>query len=237
LEPPADKGGSYFFHSGKSSLDEGSQQTLNGQADAYLESLFEEDPDFVRVQEGIRNSNMPEVSVHKGCGRLLTLLVAACKAKRVLEIGALGGYSGICLMRGLPEGGRLTSLEIREDYAELARANWAAAGLAGKGEIIVGPAVETLARFEEEGRKFDFFFIDADKGNYPRYLEFAIRLGAPGALIVADNTLLHGKTFDPGREGPSIIAMREFNRQMAQDPRLITAHLSAFDGLALAVLR
>lgn len=210
---------------------------MHDQAEAYLESLFGEDPDYVRVQEGIRDSNMPEVSVQPGCGRLLTLLVAACKARRVLEIGTLGGYSGICLMRGLPEGGRLTSLEIREDYAELARANWAAAGLADKGEIIVGPALDTLARFEAEGRSFDFFFIDADKGNYPLYLEFAIRLGGSGALIAADNTLLHGKTYDPAREGPSIIAMREFNSLIAQDPRLRTAHLPAFDGLALAVVK
>ena len=210
---------------------------MYGQAEKYFESLFGEDPDYDRVQKGIRAGSMPEASVRKGCGRFLTLLVAACRARSVLEIGTLGGYSGICIMRGLPDGGRLTSLEIREDYAALARANWAAAGLAEKGEIVVGPAAETLARFEAEGRKFDFIFIDADKGNYPLYLEYAIRLGGSGALIVADNTLLHGKTVDPAREGPSIHAMREFNRQIAQDPRLLSAHLPAFDGLALALVK
>ncbi len=103
-------------------------------------------------------------------------------AQKVLEIGALGGYSGICLARGLDAEGRLTSLELKDDYAQLAHRHLTEAGLGDKVEYRVGEALDSLKLLEEEGRRFDFFyFIDADKGNYPNYLEYAIRLSNPGA--------------------------------------------------------
>jgi len=207
------------------------------QAEKYLDSLFGADGDLERVLAAIRGAGMPEISVAPGYGRLLTLLVGLRQARDVLEIGALGGYSGICLMRGMPEDGQLTSLELREDYAELACGNLAAAGYAGRSAYIVGEAAASLAKLAEEGRRFDFFFIDADKENYPHYLERAIELARPGAVIAADNTLLHGRTVDPAKEGPSVLAMREFNRRIAQDPRLSGVHLPAYDGLALAAVK
>ncbi|MBW5445025.1 O-methyltransferase [Cohnella sp. CFH 77786] len=203
----------------------------------YLDSLFAKDSDLERVLEGIRERGMPEISVAPAYGRLLTLLATLARPHDVLEIGALGGYSAICLLRGMPPEGRLTSLEIREDYAEFARGNLAAAGYKDRSETVIGDASGSLERFVREGRRFDFFFIDADKENYPHYLEQAIRLARPGALIAADNTLLRGRTIDPGKEGPSVMAMREFNRRIAQDPRLTGAHLPAYDGLALAVVK
>lgn len=210
---------------------------MSEQAEAYFEALFEKDADLARVQEEIRGRGMPEISVAPGYGRLLTLLVGLKRPREVLEIGALGGYSGICLMRGMPEDGKLTSLELRENYASLAADNLAAAGFAGRAEYVVGEAAASLARFAEQGRRFDFFFIDADKENYPHYLERAIELARPGAVIAADNTLLHGRTIDPDKAGPSVLAMREFNRRIAQHPRLTGVHLPAYDGLALAVVR
>jgi len=206
-------------------------------AEKYFDSLFEQDGDLAHVLEEIRRRGMPEISIAPGYGRLLTLLVRLRQAREALEIGALGGYSGICLMRGMPAEGRLTSLELRDDYAELARSNLAAAGYEGRAEYIVGAAATALERFAQEGRRFDFFFIDADKENYPLYLERAIELARPGAVIAADNTLLHGRTVDPAKEGPSVLAMREFNRRMAQDPRLSGVHLPAYDGLALAAVK
>lgn len=204
----------------------------------YLESLFEKDEDLERVAGSIENSGMPSISVAPGYGRLLTWLVSLSKAQRVLEIGALGGYSGICLARGLTEGGTLTSLELREDYAEVAKANLAAAGgLDRYVEYRIGDAGDSLARLATEGRTFDFFFIDADKENYPHYLEWAIRLAEPGAVIAADNTLLHGRTLDEDKQGPSVVAMRAFNAAIATDPRLEGVHLPAYDGLALARVR
>lgn len=215
---------------------EGDQEKME-QAQHYFDSLFAADADLARVLEAIRGAGMPEISVAPGYGRLLTLLVSLKQARDVLEIGALGGYSGICLLRGMPADGRLTSLELREDYAEMARGNLAAAGYERRAEYHVGEAAGTLERFAREGRRYDFFFIDADKENYPHYLERAIELARPGAVIAADNTLLHGRTVDPAKEGPSVLAMREFNRRIAQDPRLTGVHLPAYDGLALAAVK
>ncbi|WP_276356402.1 O-methyltransferase [Cohnella caldifontis] len=205
--------------------------------DTYLESLFEPDADLERVLKGIRSRGMPEISVAPAYGRLLTLLAAVKQPKEALEIGALGGYSGICLLRGMPADGRLTSLEIREDYADLAGRHIREAGFGDRSEIVVSDAARALERMTEEGRRFDFFFIDADKENYPLYLEQAIRLARPGALIAADNTLLRGRTVNPDKQGPSVQAIREFNLRIARDPRLTGAHLPAYDGLALAVVK
>jgi len=203
----------------------------------YLDSLYAEDPDLKRVEEGIRANGMPDISIEPAYGRLLTLLVKMSGAKQVLEIGALGGYSGICLARGLQPGGKLTSLEIQQAYADLAMQHLTAAGLGDKVEYRVGPALDSLAQLEREGRRFDLFFIDADKGNYPNYLEWALKLGNPGALIVGDNALLQGRTADPENRAPSVLAMREFNRRIASDPRLDSTLLPAYDGLVIARIK
>lgn len=210
---------------------------MQEQAALYFERLFEKDDELERVLDVMRQQGMPEISVAPGYGRLLTLLVRLKQPRRVLEIGALGGYSGICLLRGMPADGILTSLEIREDFAQIARSNIAMAGYAARSEMIVGPAAESLARLVQEGRQFDFFFIDADKENYPHYLAQAIALASPGAVVAADNTLLGGRTLNADKNGPSVQAMREFNRLIAQHPRLMGAHLPAYDGLALAIVK
>ncbi|MBB6679315.1 O-methyltransferase, partial [Cohnella lubricantis] len=200
--------------------------------EAYLDGLFEPDAEWERVTRTIRERGMPEISVAPGYGRLLTMLVAASGARSLLEIGALAGYSGICLARGLPaDDGLLTSLELKPEYAELASANLAAAGYGDRSEMLVGTAADSLSKLEAEGRRFDFFFIDADKENYPVYLEFAIRLANPGALIAADNTLLRGRTLNPDKQGPAVQAVRLFNQTIATDPRLIGTHLPSYDGL------
>lgn len=210
-------------------------------ADRYVESLYEEDADLARVQEAIAKHGMPEISVAPGYGRLLTLLVRASGARRVLEIGALGGYSGICLARGLigseDGSGKLISLELKEDFASVARSNMEQAGFGELVEYRIGEALPSLERLAAEGERFDFFFIDADKGNYLNYLEWAIKLSRPGALIVGDNALMHGKTMDPEAKGNSVQTMREFNRRMATDPRLESAILPAYDGLCIARVR
>ena len=203
-------------------------------ADRYVESLYERDEDLERTEESIRRNGMPEISIAPGYGRLLTLLVRLSGAKKVLEIGALGGYSGICLARGLPEDGRLVSLELKEEYAAVARENVRQAGLGGRVEYRIGEALGSLEKLGDEGARFDLIFIDADKGNYVNYLEWAIRLSNPGALIIGDNALMHGKTMDPAAKGPSIETIREFNRRIATDPRLESTILPAYDGLCIA---
>lgn len=202
--------------------------------ECYVDSLFPPDPELERVIESISGKGMPQISVAKGYGRLLTLLVKASGARHALEIGALGGYSGICLARGLGSDGRLVSLELKQEFADVALDSLTQAGFGGQVDYVVGEALVSLERLEREGRKFDFFFIDADKANYPNYLEFAIRLALPGAIIVGDNTLMHGKSMNPEKQSPSVLAMRLFNERMAQDPRLDGTVLSAYDGLAVA---
>ncbi len=202
--------------------------------ESYFDALYETDADLERVAERLREAGMRDISVAAGYGRLLTLLVSASGAVNALEIGALGGYSGICLARGLPAKGKLVSLELKSEYAELAKANLTAAGHGDKVEYLVGEAAANLRQLKESGASFDFFFIDADKENYPLYLEACLELANPGAIIAADNTLLRGKTIDPAKQGPSVQALRQFNLTIARDARLQGVHLPAYDGLALA---
>lgn len=206
-----------------------SQQDVN-----YLESLYGPDPDLERVKQGMKAHGMPDIAIRPAYGRLLTILVAATGARRVLEIGALGGYSAICLARGLPPGGRLISIELRPDYAQVARQHVAAAGLDDRVELRVGEALYVLAELEREGQRFHLAFIDADKENYPRYLDLLLDLVRPGGLIVADNALMHGRVADPAETSAAVEAMRAFNRRVASDPRLVSTILPAYDGLAVA---
>ncbi|MFC5405256.1 O-methyltransferase [Cohnella soli] len=206
-------------------------------AERYFEALYNQDENLARVEKSIREAGMPEISVAPGYGRLLTLLVTATGAKSVLEIGALGGYSGICLARGLPTDGKLVSLELKQAYADLASNNMAHAGYGQMTHYIVGDASDSLLKLQNDGEKFDFFFIDADKENYPRYLEACIALANEGAIVAADNTLLRGRTLDEAKQGPSVIAIRHFNEMIAKDERLQGVHLPAYDGLAIARIR
>ncbi|OAX49829.1 O-methyltransferase [Paenibacillus sp. AD87] len=207
---------------------------MNLTPDEYVNQLFQEDDLLLKVKEAIRSNGMPEVSVAAAYGRLLTFLAKTSKSEAVLEIGVLGGYSGICLARGLSDGGTLTSLELKEQYAAMARGHLEEAGFGDKVEYRIGPAADSLEQLAQEGRTFDFFFIDADKENYPVYLDYAIKLARPGAVIVGDNCFLRGRTLNSDKQGPAVLAVRRFNEQMASDPRLVTTMLPDYDGLALA---
>lgn len=203
----------------------------------YSEQLYTEDEILLQVKEAIVQAGMPQVSVEPGYGRLLQMLVSLSRSTSILEIGALGGYSGICMSRGLAPGGKLTSLELKAEYAEVARRNLELAGFGDVAEYRIGPAMESLKTLDEEGAKFDFFFIDADKLNYPSYLEYAIKLALPGAIIAGDNIFLRGRTLNTDRNGPAIQAVRNFNEMIAGDERLISTLLPAYDGLALAMVK
>lgn len=202
--------------------------------DDYVNQLYPEDDELKQVLQAIRENGMPEVSIAPAYGRLLTLLVQASGARSILEIGALGGYSGICLCRGLPADGRLTSLELKEEYAQLAGSHLEKAGFKDRVEYRIGPAADSLAELKREGKTFDFFFIDADKENYPLYLDYAIELANPGALIAGDNCFLRGRTLNSDKNGPSVQAVRRFNERIATDDRLVSTLLPAYDGLILA---
>lgn len=200
----------------------------------YVDGLYPKDADLEKVKEGIASKGMPSISIADGYGRLLTMLVSMSGASKLLEIGALGGYSGICLARGLGEEGQLLSLELLPAYAEVAKAHLTEAGLGDKVDYMVGDAKESLARLKEEGRTFDFFFIDADKEGYPVYLDYALELAEPGAIIVGDNILLRGRTTNEAKQGPAVLAVRTFNERIATDDRLESTILPGYDGLAIA---
>lgn len=201
----------------------------------YALAVFGTEDDILRaVRQDIADRHMPSISVHPGIGQLLAWLIQLSGSRHVLEIGALGGYSGIWMARALPEDGRLTSLEINPDYADVARRNLERAGVAHKATYRIGPAEDTLARLEQEGARFDFFLIDADKPGYPAYLEWAVRLAQPGAVIAADNALLGDAVLSDDTADESAAAIRRFNRRMAEHPRLVSLLLPAYDGLSLA---
>jgi predicted O-methyltransferase YrrM len=163
-------------------------------------------------------------------------------ARRILEIGTLGGYSTIWLARALPPDGRLISLEADPRHAEVARANIARAGLAEVVEVQVGIALETLPLLAAEGGEpFDFAFIDADKENNTEYFAWALRLSRPGSLIVVDNVVRGGNVIDAASRNPDIQAVRRFNDHLAAEPRVSataiqTVGSKGYDGFALALV-
>ena len=188
--------------------------------DAYVEGLFAL-PDEV-LEAALRESRragLPEINVSPNEGRLLQLFAELVGARRILEIGTLGGYSAIHFARVLPEDGTLISLELEERHAEVARVNVERAGLAHKVEVQAGDARELLAALaENDAGPFDLVFIDADKEGYPEYLEWAMHLSRPGSLVLADNTVRGGSVLDP--QDGAARATREFNERVAGDPRL-----------------
>lgn len=201
---------------------------------------------FAAEDEGLRHALMaakqaglPEIQISPTQGKLLQLLAVACNAQKILEIGSLGGYSGIWLARALPTNGRFLTLEINPTHAELARNAFEQAGVSDRAEVRVGNALNLLPHLENEA-PFDLIFIDADKPPYPRYLDWALRLSRPGSIIVADNCIRSGKAFEePQDEGMAGIVA--YNKRIASDPRLISLDLAMdddyTDGFAISVVR
>lgn len=209
------------------------------QINDYIDSVFcSKDELLEEVLSSIIENGMRSISVSPSSGRLLTLLVSISGAKNVLEIGALGGYSGICLARGFGSEGKLMSLELVQEYAELAQRNLAKAGFGEHVTYMTGAALENLEKLAAENRKFDFFFIDADKGNYENYLEYCIRLAEPGALIITDNVLAGGSVADGGTNPKRYTEyMKKFNETVANHPRLESVLVPIGDGMTLSKVK
>jgi predicted O-methyltransferase YrrM len=214
-----------------------------GRIDAYIERLYAAEDEALRdARAAMAEAGLPAINVSPTAGKLLYLLAKLIGARRVLEIGTLGGYSAIWLARALPPDGRLISLELSERHAEVARANLARAGLDGRVEVRVGPAAESLAHMAAAGEEpFDLVFIDADKPGYLEYLDWSARLTRPGALILADNVIQRGAVADEGATGETVRAIRAFNQAVAEHPRLeaviVPLPRQEIDGLALARVR
>ena len=187
-------------------------------------------------------AGLPPISVTANQGKFLQLLARAQGARNILEMGTLGGYSTIWLARALPTGGRLITLEFDPKHAEVARANIARAGLADVVELRVGRALETLPQLAVEKRgPFDFIFIDADKGNYPGYFEWALKLSRRGTLIIADNVVRNGGVIDPASDDPNVPGVKRFLELLAAEQRVSataiqTVGSKGYDGFTLAVV-
>ncbi|GGL67565.1 O-methyltransferase [Streptomyces fumigatiscleroticus] len=185
-------------------------------------------------------AGLPQANVTALQGKLLQLLAEIQGARRILEIGTLGGYSTIRLARALPADGRLISLEYSARHAEVATRNIARAGLDKLVEMRVGPALESLpALADEHPPPFDLVFIDADKGNNPHYLEWALKLTQPGSLIVVDNVVRGGRVADAGSAEPDVRGSRAAIEMIGSHPRLTgtaiqTVGSKGYDGFALA---
>lgn len=187
-------------------------------------------------------ARLPAIDVTPLQGKFLHVLVLITQARRILEIGTLGGYSSIWMARALPEGGRIVSLEFEPRHAEVARANLRCAGMLRRVDIRLGPALASLASLKRAGaRPFDLIFIDADKENNPQYLKWALKLSRRGTVIVVDNVARHGTVIDAKSKAPDIVGTRRCLEMMAAEPRLSAAALQTvgmkgLDGFAIAVV-
>jgi len=207
-----------------------------------IEMLVPPDAALEAALEASDAAGLPRIAVAPNQGKLLQLLARARGARRILEIGTLGGYSTIWLARALPPGGRLITLEVEPKHAEVARANIARAGLASVVDVRLGAALETLPRLAaERAGPFDLTFIDADKANIPSYFEWALKLAAPGGLIVVDNVIRDGAVVDEASTDPSVKGVRRLNELLRAEPRVSattiqTVGARGYDGFTLAML-
>ena len=175
---------------------------------------------------------MPPINISPEEGKLLHLLLLTIEATTVLEIGSLGGYSGVWLARALPAHGRLTTIEKDAKHAGLARRAFAEAGLAPRVNLIEGTALDVLPTLSPG---FDAVFIDADKEPLPKYFEWGMRLLRRGGLLLCDNAFFHGAAVDPSDVSPAALGVREFNRLAANDPRLVAIVIPVRGGLAIGL--
>ena len=208
--------------------------------DAFLDStVLGDDPALSAALEASDAAGLPKIAVSAQQGKFLSLLAGAIQARRILEIGTLGGFSTIWLARGAGPDGRVTTLEYEPKHAEVARANLERAGVGDRVEVIVGAALETLPSVT--GGPFDLVFIDADKQNNAAYLEWAIKLTRLGAVIVVDNVIREGAILSPDSDAV-VQGTRRALEMMGENPRLDTAVLQTvgakhWDGFALALVK
>lgn len=208
----------------------------------FNEVLRTEDEALIAARQSAQDADLPAIEVSAQHGKLLSLLATISGARRVLEIGTLAGYSTINLARGVGPQGHVVTLEYESRHAELAQANLARAGVADRAEVIVGTALDTLPRLAERGDVFDLAFIDADKENNIHYVEWAIRLGRPGSIIVVDNVTRFGRVLAPADDDAQAQGVRDMLEMMGSHPRLETAAIQTvgtkgWDGFAVALVR
>jgi len=218
-------------------------QELWTQVDDYYGDLLAPSDEILdSVLLANEQASLPAIGVSRLQGKFLEVLVRICGARRVLEIGTLGGYSTIWMARALPEDGRIVTLEFDLHHAEVASANLLRAGVAERVDLRLGPAIESLPKLVgTSDAPFDLIFIDADKESYAEYLDWALKLSRPGTVIVADNVVRDGKVIDPECDDPRVQGIRRFADRLAAEPRLSatvlqTVGIKGYDGFAVALV-
>jgi len=208
----------------------------------YLNLLSKPDPRFEGILQSSREAGLPPINITASQGCFLEILVRALGAKRILEIGTLGGYSTAWLAKGLPPDGQLISLEKNPEHAALAQKNLDPFEFTNLIKIQIGDALEILKNLKESrGAPFDLIFIDAEKAQYSDYLEQSILLSRQGTLIIADNVVKHGRIVNQAIDTPSRMGITAFHQKVSTDPRLRTSVLQTVgekghDGFAFMVV-
>jgi predicted O-methyltransferase YrrM len=215
-----------------------SQKTWTAVDDYLNERIVRSDEALSAALEASRAGGLPEIAVSAPQGKLLNLMARSMGARRILEIGTLGGYSAIWLARALPPGGKLISLEFSPKHAEVARANLARAGLAQVSEVQVGPGLELLPSLTGP---FDFFFIDADKEGYPDYFRACLKLARVGSVMVFDNVVRDGKVIDERSADSMVRSVRKLYDDIAAEPRVTATSIQTvgskgYDGFCMAAV-
>ncbi len=211
--------------------------------DGYIvDKLVPSDPALEAALAANAAASLPPIDVSPAQGKFLHLIARMIGAKRILEIGTLGGYSTIWLARALPAGGRVVTLEVDPEHARVARANLSRTGLSDVVDLRLGPALETLPKLAAEGAgPFDLVFIDADKPNNVAYLEWALKLARPGAVIIVDNVVRDGAVIDERSADPNVRGARALFDALAAEPRLgatalQTVGAKGWDGFVIALV-
>jgi len=211
--------------------------------DVYIfENLVEQDSALKNALMSSRKHNLPDMEVSPAQGKFLYLLAKIKNAKRILELGTFFGYSTIWLAKALPEGGVVVSLECDKTYASIARQNIEYAGFTDRVEIKQGVAIDSLNKLIEENTEpFDMVFIDADKPNYPVYLEMALKLSKPGTVIYGDNVIRNGKLCSEDNPDERVVGVRQFVKDMGktaglESTALQTVGVKGYDGFTISVV-
>ena len=217
-----------------------SERSLNLEPRLYrylVDHSVREHPALRELREATAGMKHAGMQISPEQGQFMALLARLLGAKRTLEIGVFTGYSAMSVALALPPGGTIVACDVSEEWTAMARRHWEKAGVAGKIDLRLAPALQTLDKLIAEGAAgtFDFAFIDADKSNYPGYYERCLVLVRRGGLIAVDNTLWSGAVADPGNEERDTLAIRAFNDAVHEDSRVEMSLLPVGDGLTLAL--
>lgn len=211
--------------------------------DKYISDLLApEDKALTDTIKSLDSEGLPQHSVSANQGKFLQVMMIVCNAKKVLELGTLGGYSTIWLARALPDNGKVITIEVDKHHADVAQKNIENAGLSQKIDLRVGKALDILPQIiAENDERFDMIFIDADKPPYTEYFDFALQLSRPGTLIICDNVIREGKVLDNNSEDDKVQGVQRLNKMLSENKRvtatiLHTVGVKEYDGMAIAVV-